>query len=47
MGDNSTATIINEITNLTRSWEEEHLQPNYDPAPTLTRLVQGPPQHKV
>ncbi|KAH1001652.1 hypothetical protein HUJ04_005640 [Dendroctonus ponderosae] len=40
MGDNSTATIINEITNLTRSWEEEHLQPNYDPAPTLTRLAE-------
>ncbi|XP_037299352.1 protein mahjong isoform X2 [Manduca sexta] len=29
-----------EVTELLRQWEEQHMQPNYDPIPTLTRIAE-------
>lgn len=40
MGDNNSANVINEISTLLRSWEEEHSQPNYDPIATLTGMAE-------
>ncbi|KAJ8918494.1 hypothetical protein NQ315_008192 [Exocentrus adspersus] len=34
------SSIMTELTNLIRTWEDEHTQQNYDPVPTLTRLAE-------
>ncbi|XP_018571764.1 DDB1- and CUL4-associated factor 1 isoform X2 [Anoplophora glabripennis] len=41
MAENSNNTsVMTELTNLIRAWEDEHTQANYDPVPTLTRLAE-------
>ncbi|KAJ8975908.1 hypothetical protein NQ317_007751 [Molorchus minor] len=41
MSENSNSTsVLTELTNLIRTWEDEHGQPNYDPVSTLTRLAE-------
>ncbi|KAL1514105.1 hypothetical protein ABEB36_003422 [Hypothenemus hampei] len=40
MGDNSNSNVINEVSALIKSWEEDHAQPDYDPLPTLTRMAE-------
>lgn len=38
MAENTNNTsVMTEITNLIRTWEDEHIQANYDPILTLTR----------
>ncbi|XP_030755161.1 protein mahjong isoform X2 [Sitophilus oryzae] len=40
MSDTTASNVITEITSLIRNWEEEHLQQNYDPVPTLTKMAE-------
>lgn len=30
---------MTDVAQILRNWEDDHTQPNYDPEPTLTRLV--------
>ncbi|XP_069696548.1 DDB1- and CUL4-associated factor 1 isoform X2 [Periplaneta americana] len=34
------SSVAQDVNTILRHWEEEHQSPNYDPAPTLTRLAE-------